>query len=63
MATSKFQFDRRLTRTVDSLRGTATRAQVIQRGVALLDTVVKAQRKGFKLFTVASDGSRREIVL
>lgn len=67
MPTSIFQFDSRLTNTVNALRGIGskrvTRSKVIQRAVTLMNVVVKAKSQGFKLYTVSADGKRTEIIL
>lgn len=55
------QLDKRLTATVESLR--PSRADTIQRAIALFKIVVDANKAGNKVVLIAKDGTEREIIL
>ena len=57
-------FDKRLTKTVDSLRGRGeSRADVIRRAIALMKVVTEADNRGDMVVLRAKDGTEQKIVL
>ncbi len=57
-------FDKKLTKTVDSLRGRGeSRADVIRCAIALMKVVTEADNRGDMVVLRAKDGTEQKIVL
>ena len=60
---SRFVFDAKLTSTVDSLRGAASRGATIRRAIALYGVVLKATLRGDRVVLRDRHGQERDLIL